>query len=666
MPRLATDPPISEKQRRAMYAAAAGKSNLGIPKKVGKEFVGKDERIKGAGIMMMSPQGNVLFIKRSPKSNHSNEWDFPGGRADDYESPEDTAIRETIEEIGAMPYGQLQEISDFKDVEGVDFVTYCMYVSREFTPKLELSEHTDFKWAPLDNPPQPLHPGVKKTIESYLKDQKKDQVKPAQDQHLAMDHLAFDKESVRTFDQDGRLHVALTNISKANICPYRGNEIPDWQELGLDPDKVYKLLRDPAELEKGASTFNNIPVLSEHVPVSVENPRQELVMGSTGTDSVFESPYLKNSMVVWVQKAIDGIKSKDQQELSCAYYYRADMKPGTFEGQSYDGVMRDIRGNHVALVSKGRAGPDVLVGDSKPTFSTKQEKTMGKSLSKTAVMVKGALMAALKPKMAADSKVDLGSLLNSVLAGVKRKNWHEKRPGILAAIKPKLASDAELSDVVELLDKLEESIPKEADTATDDDDPEGLEEIMTMLRGKISDEDLKSVEEMCRQHMAPKMAGDEPQQTAGAANANPKDTTNKEVIKDGDGKDKEGKDNYDMVGKAAMDKAIKLASDKAAKDAEQRTVKRMNDIAEAREVVAPYVGKLEIAMDSAEQVYKTALETLKVDIDGVHPSAYKAVLMAQQKPGSESKPRMHVVATDSAMNADMMEAFPNMHRLDKR
>jgi hypothetical protein len=29
----------SEQQQKAMYAAAAGKSTLGIPKKVGKEFV---------------------------------------------------------------------------------------------------------------------------------------------------------------------------------------------------------------------------------------------------------------------------------------------------------------------------------------------------------------------------------------------------------------------------------------------------------------------------------------------------------------------------------------------------------------------------------------------------------------------------------------------------
>jgi hypothetical protein len=32
-------PIVSEQQRKAMYAAAAGKSTLGIPKTVGKDFV---------------------------------------------------------------------------------------------------------------------------------------------------------------------------------------------------------------------------------------------------------------------------------------------------------------------------------------------------------------------------------------------------------------------------------------------------------------------------------------------------------------------------------------------------------------------------------------------------------------------------------------------------
>ena len=39
-------PPVSQAQRRAMYAAAEGKSKLGIPKKVGKDFE-RDDHKKG-------------------------------------------------------------------------------------------------------------------------------------------------------------------------------------------------------------------------------------------------------------------------------------------------------------------------------------------------------------------------------------------------------------------------------------------------------------------------------------------------------------------------------------------------------------------------------------------------------------------------------------------
>lgn len=40
--KVATDPPVSEAQRRAMFAAKAGRSNLGIPQSVGKEFAEAD------------------------------------------------------------------------------------------------------------------------------------------------------------------------------------------------------------------------------------------------------------------------------------------------------------------------------------------------------------------------------------------------------------------------------------------------------------------------------------------------------------------------------------------------------------------------------------------------------------------------------------------------
>lgn len=184
-----------------------------------------------------------------------------------------------------------------------------------------------------------------------------------QDKMPAHDAMAFDRASVRTFDEDGRLHIKLTHISKATVNPYKGSEIPGWQELGLDPDKVYQLLRDPDELERAAPTFNNLPLLDTHIPVDVDEPQKQFIIGSTGTDAVFEKPYLDNSLVIWTSDGIEGVESEERQEISCAYHYEPDMTPGVYEGQRYDGVMRNIRGNHVALVPEGRAGPDVVVAD---------------------------------------------------------------------------------------------------------------------------------------------------------------------------------------------------------------------------------------------------------------------------------------------------------------
>ncbi len=175
--------------------------------------------------------------------------------------------------------------------------------------------------------------------------------------------LALDRASLRTLSEDGHLHVAQNNISKAVVNPYWGKEIPDFESLGLEPTKKYMLLRHPKELQKAAPTFNNLPLLIEHKPVSADEHPHDLVVGSTGTDARYNHPYLQNSLVVWDQHAIDAIKNGSQRQISSAYHYVPVMQRGVYEGQPYDGIMTQIRGNHCALVEDGRAGADVVVAD---------------------------------------------------------------------------------------------------------------------------------------------------------------------------------------------------------------------------------------------------------------------------------------------------------------
>jgi hypothetical protein len=175
--------------------------------------------------------------------------------------------------------------------------------------------------------------------------------------------LAYDRAltSTKRLDEDGRLHVSGARISKAQVRPYKGGEIPDWHELGLEPDVVYKLLCSAEELESAASTFAGLPLLIDHRPISAQEHPRELVVGAIGSDVRFEAPYLLASLTIWDQSSIDLVKSGERRALSASYHYEPEMTPGVFDGERYDGAMRDIRGNHLALVREGRAGSDVAL-----------------------------------------------------------------------------------------------------------------------------------------------------------------------------------------------------------------------------------------------------------------------------------------------------------------
>lgn len=175
--------------------------------------------------------------------------------------------------------------------------------------------------------------------------------------------LTFDASpSARITDENGFLHVASSHITKATVNPYYGREIPGWREAGLDPEAVYYGFRDPEELKKSLSTWQGLPLHIEHHVDSAEEPARLTRVGAVGRAD-WNAPYVDAPLTVWDGEAIAAIEDGSFRELSCAYRYDPDFTPGRYEGVEYDFIMRNIRGNHVALVEEGRAGPDVVVAD---------------------------------------------------------------------------------------------------------------------------------------------------------------------------------------------------------------------------------------------------------------------------------------------------------------
>src|SRR6202008_3977734 len=77
---------------------------------------------------------------------------------------------------------------------------------------------------------------------------------------LRREVLAMDRASARTYTPDGHLLVKRCPIAKAAVNPYYGREIPEHEALGLDPDRVYQLLRPPEELERAGTAWDGRPL----------------------------------------------------------------------------------------------------------------------------------------------------------------------------------------------------------------------------------------------------------------------------------------------------------------------------------------------------------------------------------------------------------------------
>lgn len=182
-----------------------------------------------------------------------------------------------------------------------------------------------------------------------------------------MKKLVYDRspvDSVRTVDDNGYLHVGISNITKEQVAPYLGSEIPGFEKLGLKPDEIYNVYRPASELSKPATveSLNGIPILLKHAPDSAEEPATNRV-GSTGTNAKWIAPYLTNSLHIQDADAIRRINDGTMREISMGYFYTPVLQHGEFEGEPYDLIMTDIACNHVALVEEGRAGHDVIVKD---------------------------------------------------------------------------------------------------------------------------------------------------------------------------------------------------------------------------------------------------------------------------------------------------------------
>lgn len=264
-------------------------------------------------------------------------------------------------------------------------------------------------------------------------------------------------DSARHKDDNGHLIVDRTVITKAAVNGYLGSSIPNWKTLGLDPDKIYMLLRDPEELRKSLDTFKSLQLLLRHIPVDANQPEKESTIGSIGSVlDMDDDGKVWSSLRVFDQEGINYIESEDPEtrlaELSAGYAYDADMKPGTWNGQHFDGTMRNIRGNHVAIVKRGRIGSDAIIADS----------IEGQLMAKKIVLKNGGL-AKLQKQLGMDSAEEVKKTIMAVHASLALDEDDDKK----AEDEDDKKSDAEDEEEVEISEDEDDQTQSDKDNESE-------------------------------------------------------------------------------------------------------------------------------------------------------------------------------------------------------
>lgn len=173
----------------------------------------------------------------------------------------------------------------------------------------------------------------------------------------------------REFTPEGYLLCKGAALARTGVLRYLKNEVDPDLMKGSDSDEAL-LYRDEAEVfdPRAMASFEGKPLTLDHPDCDV-NPDNWRDLGrgivlNVRRGSGAESDLLLADILVTDAEAIGLIKN-GLRELSCGYDTKLEIiRPGI-------GRQTQIRGNHVALVDRGRAGARCSIKDTEETMAKK-------------------------------------------------------------------------------------------------------------------------------------------------------------------------------------------------------------------------------------------------------------------------------------------------------
>lgn len=182
--------------------------------------------------------------------------------------------------------------------------------------------------------------------------------------------------SAQYIDSNGFLLVKACPCSRPGIFEYSAAQCGETEaENHGDPNRIVNVYRPEAAVNdpEFIESLKHVPLIDDHEFMlgdtsaiedadDVSAPEEKGVEGVMTDNVYYNAPWLKADIKIFSRRLQKAIKA-GKKDLSLGYLSKFEYAPGEYQGQKYDYIQTNMRGNHIALVDEGRvSGARVLDG----------------------------------------------------------------------------------------------------------------------------------------------------------------------------------------------------------------------------------------------------------------------------------------------------------------
>ena len=271
-------------------------------------------------------------------------------------------------------------------------------------------------------------------------------------------------ENISRREPEGYLLCLNVPVARTGTQEYLPEEL--GLPAGSGPPGLIPVIRPEEEVfsKETIASFEGMPVTNDHPPDGVDigniKALQKGHAHNVRRGSGEERDLLLADLII-TDPVLIGLIMDSKREISCGYTYELCEENGKY-------IQRRIRGNHVAVVDAGRAGPRVSIKDQRPERRTRK---MKKSLSK------------ILARMAKDG--DIETVAEIIEEMIESESPETPEEAIAEAVAETIVPAA-----AEIAGQAEETPEEATDEATLADIVSRLDRIIELLTpGPASDED---------------------------------------------------------------------------------------------------------------------------------------------------------------------------------